>query len=485
MWGFGGRFYWGRKEGVERRRNGGGIVVAFAWMSSQEKHLKNYVQLYASLGWDSLVCHSEFLNMFFPEKAAALALDLLKELVQELKIRPCPVVFASFSGGPKACMYKVLQMIEGLCEVQVNPDDLQLVKECFAGHMFDSSPVDFTSDLGARFIVHPTVLKMSHPPRIASWIANGISSGLDALFLSRFESHRAEYWQTLYASVRMGAPYLILCSENDDLAPYQIICNFARRIQQLGGDLKLVKFNDSPHVGHYRHYPIDYKAAVTELLGKAAALYSRNIQQFEGERIEPAGAQDDISESISNISKIALSPNKSFQGTLVQSDNFLLPSSIEYYEGRDFGSVQDQHKEGLIPLPNPPSINLHGVLGQMLFDACVPKNVEEACSMEEGMLCKGLPANFSKTHSPLREEGHEHGTIYLARKAELSGGWKGFAVAQEMVDDDGGAVVFQWILACPTIDKPSTGEAFVCWLGPALQWGREDKALAAWLEDAC
>lgn len=64
MWGFGGRYYWGRKERVERRRGGGGIIVVFAWMSSQEKHLKNYVQLYASLGWDSLVCHSEFLNMY-------------------------------------------------------------------------------------------------------------------------------------------------------------------------------------------------------------------------------------------------------------------------------------------------------------------------------------------------------------------------------------------------------------------------------------
>nr|KJB14565.1 hypothetical protein B456_002G131500 [Gossypium raimondii] len=377
MWGFGGRYYWGRKESVERRKNGGGIVVVFAWMSSQDKHLKNYVQLYASLGWDSLVCHSEFLNMFFPDKAAALALHLLKELVQELKIRPCPVVFASFSGGPKACMYKVLQMIEGLCEVQVNPDDLQLLKECFSGHVFDSSPVDFTSDLGARFVVHPTVLQMSHPPRMASWIANGIASGLDALFLSRFESHRAEYWQTLYGSIRMGAPYLILCSETDDLAPYQIICNFAQRLQQLGGDIKLVKFNGSPHVGHYRHYPVDYKAAVTELLGKAAALYSRNIQQFEGERIGSAGAQDEISEPVSNISKIALSPNKSFQGTpLVQSSNFLLPSLIEYYEGRDLGSVQDEQKEGLIHLAHPPSINLHGVLGQILFDACVPKNVE-------------------------------------------------------------------------------------------------------------
>ncbi|XP_021283831.1 uncharacterized protein LOC110416241 [Herrania umbratica] len=374
MWGFGGRYYWGRKERVERRE--GGIVVVFAWMSSQEKHLKNYLQLYASLGWDSLVCHSEFLNMFCPEKAAALALDLLKELVEELKMKPCPVVFASFSGGPKACMYKVLQMIDGLCEAPGNPDDLQLVKECFSGHIYDSSPVDFTSDLGARFVVHPTVLKMSHPPRIASWIANQISSGLDALFLSRFESQRAEYWQTLYASVRMGAPYLILCSETDDLAPYQIICNFAQRIEQLGGDIKLVKWNGSPHVGHYRHYPIEYKAAVTELLRKAAASYSQRIQRLEGERMGLAGTHDEISEPISNISKTVLSPNQSFQGTLVQRDHFLLPSSIDYYEGRDFGSVQDEHKEGLIRLPHPPSINVHGVLGQILFDVCVPQNVE-------------------------------------------------------------------------------------------------------------
>jgi len=47
----------------------------------------------------------------------------------------------------------------------------------------------------------------------------------------------------------MGGPYLILCSENDDLAPYQVICNFAQRLKELGGDVKLVKMNGSPHVG--------------------------------------------------------------------------------------------------------------------------------------------------------------------------------------------------------------------------------------------
>ena len=64
MWGFGGRYYWGRKErGKDEIKR---IVVVFAWMSSEEKHLKNYVELYSSLGWNSLVCHSQFLNMWVP-----------------------------------------------------------------------------------------------------------------------------------------------------------------------------------------------------------------------------------------------------------------------------------------------------------------------------------------------------------------------------------------------------------------------------------
>ena len=118
---------------------------------------------------------------------------------------------------------------------------------------------------------------MSEPPRIVSWLAHGIASSLDAFFLNRFEQQRAEYWQTLYSTVvsnfvyillslvvyflyshlssttilmqSMKAPYLILCSENDDLAPYQTICNFAQRLQELGADVKVVKWNGSPHVG--------------------------------------------------------------------------------------------------------------------------------------------------------------------------------------------------------------------------------------------
>ncbi|WCJ35399.1 hypothetical protein M5689_016656 [Euphorbia peplus] len=398
MWGVGGRFYWGRRE--ERRE---GIVVVFAWMSSQETHVKNYVDLYASLGWNSLVCHPRLFNVFFPEKAETLAFDILNEVNEELKVRPCPLVLASFSGGPKACMYKVLQIIEGKCESRLNLDDCRMLRDCISGHIFDSCPVDFTSDRGVRFVVDPSVLKMSHPPKIVSWMANGIRLGLDGLFLNRFESQRAEYWQTLYASVSMGAPYLILCSENDELSPYNVICNFAQRIQELGGDIKLVTMSGSPHVGHFKIYPNEYRAAVTELLGKAAAVYSQRIRRLEGEGMGVEGTQthNEISESMYDLRKAAAGPNQSFRGVTIQpSDHFYMPTSVGYYESRDdIGSLQDEHKEGLIHLPtSPPTINAQGVLGQILFDVCVPKNIED-WDIKSASLSR-QPYNSTRRHAP-------------------------------------------------------------------------------------
>ncbi|KAM0925779.1 hypothetical protein ACQ4PT_004022 [Festuca glaucescens] len=191
---------WGRHYWVGPRPSGGGaggtevaggVVVMFAWLSSQERHLRAYVELYAALGWACLVCHSDFLTLFMPDKAAVLADRVLTELVKELKVRPVPVVFASFSGGPKGCTYKVFQLIDRRCEGQLTLDDYQLVRDCVCGQMYDSSPVDFVSDLGTRFLLHPSVLKMPEPPRVLSWMTKGIALGLDILFIDR---HFADIW---------------------------------------------------------------------------------------------------------------------------------------------------------------------------------------------------------------------------------------------------------------------------------------------------
>lgn len=370
MWG---RHYWGERRpsaGAGGGAEAGGVVVMFAWLSSQERHVQAYVQLYAALGWACLVCHSDFLTLFIPDKAAVLADRVLAELVKELKIKPVPVVFASFSGGPKGCTYKVLQLIERRCEGQLSLDDYQLVRECLCGQMYDSSPVDFVSDLGTRFLLHPNVLKMSEPPRVLSWMTKGIASGLDTLFINKFEAQRKEYWETLYSSVHVG-PILIFCSEDDELAPCSIVQNFGRRLLELGGDVNLVKWHSSPHVGHYKHHTEEYRAAVTELLMKASVLYiSRRRLNDYGVGMSEYG---DTPHSARNLHKAAANNSSDRLRRLPTepADHFFLPSSMEYEE-----SGNEAAKPELFNMPSVESLNPDGVLGKMLYDVCVPKNVE-------------------------------------------------------------------------------------------------------------
>ncbi|CAH9079752.1 unnamed protein product [Cuscuta epithymum] len=121
MWSDGGdgRVFWAERENFAEDKVKG-IVVLFAWISVQEAHLKNYINLYSSLGWNSLVCFADFVNTYIPERATSLALSLVCELVEEIKCRPYPVVLVSISGGSKACMYKFVQIIEGEYEALLN-----------------------------------------------------------------------------------------------------------------------------------------------------------------------------------------------------------------------------------------------------------------------------------------------------------------------------------------------------------------------------
>lgn len=54
----GGNIYWGRKEATDFK----GIVVIFAWISVPQTLLRDFVDLYSSMGWNSLVCYASYLS---------------------------------------------------------------------------------------------------------------------------------------------------------------------------------------------------------------------------------------------------------------------------------------------------------------------------------------------------------------------------------------------------------------------------------------
>ncbi|KAL2344839.1 hypothetical protein Fmac_006124 [Flemingia macrophylla] len=393
----GGNIYWGRKEEADFR----GIVVIFAWVSVPQTLVREFVDLCSSLGWNSLICFAHYLSAFHDERATPLAFCVLDELIKELRTRSCPVVFAAFSAGSKACLYKVFQLIDGRYETPLNLPNYQLLRNCVSGYIYDSGPLDITSDFGFRFTLHPSIAKVPGPSKLVSLVAKSVTSGLDALYLTRFESQAAEHWQALYSSVNFGAPFLILCSENDDLVRYQSICEFSQRIRNLNGDVNLVNFSSSSHLGHYKHHPIQYRAAVNHLLEKATTIHSQKVM-LERERIGVDGIHDEISELICDLQKVAINSNQSLRRVAVgPTDHFFLPSSAGHYSDRESGTSQDEQKEKPVSLPSFPSISAHSVLGQFLFDVCVPKNVEGWDVKFSGNL-NGRSCASAPRHSPFR-----------------------------------------------------------------------------------
>ncbi|KAG8364268.1 hypothetical protein BUALT_Bualt19G0110600 [Buddleja alternifolia] len=369
----GGRCYWVKNRGEEFKAKG--IIVVFVWISVCESQLKDLIGLYASLGWNSLVCRSDYLSPFFPEKATSIAFSVLDELVQELSRGLCPIVLATFSGGSKACMYKVFQIIEGFSEVELNMEDSRLVAGCISGQIYDSDPIEFTTDLGARFALPRSILKMPGASKLVSLFAKGVTSSLDALFLTRFGSQRAEYWRTLYSSVGFGAPFLILGSENDDVAPFSSLCNFAQHLRDIGGNVKVVKWSTSVHVGGHKHQSIHYTSAIAELLEQAVSVFSEKIHKL-GEKSHMDNMHDEVSDLICDLQNAAVDSNQSFRRVAVcPDDHFFQPSSSEYKNSRELGSPPKDRRERS-PNRLSPSMTANTVLGQILFDVCVPKNVE-------------------------------------------------------------------------------------------------------------
>lgn len=136
------------------------------------------------------------------------------------------------------------------------------------------------------------------------------------------------------------------------------------------------------------------------MLEKAASVYSQRIRQL-GEISGMEGTHDEISELICDLQNVAVNSNQSLRRVAVEpSDHFFLPSSTEP-QSQESGSLQDERNSRSVYLPTP-SISAHSVLGEFLFDVCVPKNVEGWDIRFSGSV-NGQPYASARRHSPFNK----------------------------------------------------------------------------------
>lgn len=146
--------------------------------------------------------------------------------------------------------------------------------------------------------------------------------------------------------------------------------------------------------GHYNHDPIQYRDATKELLEESVSTFIRKIQRF-GERTSMEAMHDVILDIICDLQNAAVSSNQSLQRVARgPSDHFFLPSY------GDSWSSQEERKEKSPSCFNPRE-SAHGVLGQILFDAFVPKNIEEGWDIKFSGSLNGQPYASANRRLPL------------------------------------------------------------------------------------
>eukprot|EP00250_Pteridium_aquilinum_P009693 c18865_g1_i2 orf=449-1156(+) len=139
--------------------------------------------------------------------------------------------------------------------------------------------MDFDSNIGAKVVSQQMLtLKPGRSNAIISHGAHALGRGLDTIFSKQFGSQRIDLWHALYSSVNIG-PILILCSENDELAPLETISMFSSNLRQLGGKVDVVTWKDSKHVGHFRRHPEQYSIEVRKLLINASSTYYDRLEK--------------------------------------------------------------------------------------------------------------------------------------------------------------------------------------------------------------
>ncbi|GMP69976.1 hypothetical protein CsSME_00029034 [Camellia sinensis var. sinensis] len=132
MWGLEGRYYYGRREGGKVE----GIVVVFTWMSSQQRHLNNYVQLYSSLGWNSLSRTASRSNLLSRGTIGQANISFRASLIAKLNDSPYYIGLDKVSEDS----YDSLKNPNGIIQLRLSKNrlSLDLIEKWFLQNFNDS-----------------------------------------------------------------------------------------------------------------------------------------------------------------------------------------------------------------------------------------------------------------------------------------------------------------------------------------------------------
>ncbi|KAI9021065.1 hypothetical protein DFJ74DRAFT_768725 [Hyaloraphidium curvatum] len=306
------------------------LVLLLGWWGASPGNLKHYRDLYADLGYDTLVHLPPMRHTFLPRSTVRKNWRMLEALDVFRKSRQGPlriVVHAMSNNGAynAACLGALMRLRSspppGLApekeflytgratEIALDrilpsgngspPPDLAALRDCIAGIIVDSAP----SALTPRVIAKAAAIVFTGAPDItpsvrrfgiagstwwdlferffAFWMRRpSVVAGMDGLLFPALDR---------LPSLFPRAEFLMLYGKGDKLVPAESVVEYRDHLRGLGARARALEFEGSGHVAHYRgKNRFAYAKAVGEFLQRCAG------HGAEGGAADGAGARRSV-----------------------------------------------------------------------------------------------------------------------------------------------------------------------------------------------
>ncbi|PAV84077.1 hypothetical protein WR25_21175 [Diploscapter pachys] len=247
------------------------VILLLGWAGADEKHLWKYASFYNEAGYRVCLINPSCYHPRIPNSRVGF---YMSPLFQAVKAKPgdftsyakCPIIVHLFSMNGVRCLVSFWQWTEA--------EQKAHLRNRIKGIIFDSAPTIPRGSQEAKAVVMSTP-KVEGP--LQSWISdetrtaflhhffnfrNGIMHTFGNLFPKTRSLNTLYYY--LRDNMQLPSKQLYIYSTIDDMIREKYVIRFIENQQSLKKDVTVLRYEDSPHVAHFRTDPKKYRAACLE-----------------------------------------------------------------------------------------------------------------------------------------------------------------------------------------------------------------------------
>ena len=222
------------------------LAVVYGWLVAKSRHMHKYGDFYLSKGFDVVHIKVNPQQLLRPS-AAQKVVQHLVDFMGEAQRKTQPILIHGFSVG--AYLY-------GETLVKLLRDPKQEVAKQIRCQILDS-PVDLVG------LPHGFGQAVSNVPMFQNAMKHGIE-----LYLKMMKKQYEQYKRSsdTFRGNPLGIPTLFLYSRSDHIAEPAIIEEVMKDWEKRDIPVMSRCWDNSPHVSHFQHYPLEYIAMLNTFL---------------------------------------------------------------------------------------------------------------------------------------------------------------------------------------------------------------------------